>query len=431
MHKYNETFLFLYPNMVVGGIEKYVFKFMKVNADKGIRYIWLRYGNTPIYDQWQDFIDKHVEIVDTKINGLHWLSHNKINFKKNEKVTAICFGIVDFARLQTLKRNYPTVDMQTFYIIPHFTMAHYYPEMYFSGITKQLVKKRVAKFYKKMLNNHNLLFFSQKHIDELEKRYCLTIKNGNDLLLRKLEKPEPFNEELAKKRSERKEFRIITCGRFEFPHKGYMIGLIHSFTELKSSYPQLHLDIIGYGAGQTEIEDCINKYPASITKDIHLLGQVEPDDLKRYFDKAHLNISVAGGVISGALSGLLSLPARHYTYQCEVYGFLPESKPYILSSEPGRDVKNYILSTLRMSDDEYVEKCKSSFEACNSDIIADPLWLMEQKNLISKKYGMNIIAMKLLAFYTAIRAKILGIESKIKRKRNIITGEKSNGKPKI
>ena len=122
-----------------------------------------------------------------------------------------------------------------------------------------------------------------------------------------------------------------------------------------------------------------------------MLGFIKPDDLAYYFDRAHINISVAGGMTEGAKNGVISIPTRHYSYACEVYGFLPESIERNLSDEPGQSVVPFIESVINMSNQDYVKYAKLSYDAVISridNISIDPDYIFKQAKL-SKSFKCN------------------------------------------
>lgn len=162
--------------------------------------------------------------------------------------------------------------------------------------------------------------------------------------------------------------------------------MIKSYAELKQKYPDIRLHLIGYGEGEKQILQLLQKYPPNIKNHVKLLGAVEEKELKNYFDLAHVNISVAGGVFAGAVTGLVSIPARHYCYDCEVYGYLPESKNMTLNDLHGEDVKKYIEDLITMPKERYISLCRKSFETYQiSDeekelYDEDRLYLLKNKN---------------------------------------------------
>lgn len=411
----NTTLLFLYPNMLVGGIENWLMSWIRIAVKNNIKIIWLQNGEGKIFLEWREFILENVKIY--KYDSL--ISSNKLSlqFEKNEEVIALSFGAIDYVSLLSFKLFFSEIRINCFYVIPHFTMPYYYPEMYFKGVKKYVMKREIAKIFERWDKNNRILFFSQAHIDTMEKKYGFKIKNPKKKILKSYTKNIGFDEELAKKRSKREEFKIITCGRFEFPHKGYMLGLIKEYNNLKNQYPYLKLEIIGYGSGEPLIKEELSKCSPEAQKDITLVGIVAPDKLSFYFNEAHVNISVAGAVIEGAKSGLVSIPARHYCEHCEVYGYLPQSKELILSEKPGENVRKYIEDLIEMSPENYIRLCKNSYNTyVDEHENNNEKWLFLLPNDYSTGNDIrtDVAFFKKMCWYLKIRGKIIGELKKLK-----------------
>lgn len=383
MKQEKRVFLFLYEHLKLGGIEKALVDQINTYYSMGIRIIWLRYGNKEdIYEPWKDTINEKVEVIDVNIDLKDWTKSFKLQFDENEHIFAVAYEPCDFARLEVLTKKYNNV-FEIFYQVPHFKgRVNYLEEYYNSSWTRNSKAIKLSEIYKRWYKNGNLLFFSYKHVEEMHKRYNLDCLERRDLVFKTPILPEKLDYELLKKRSRREEFRIITCGRFEFPHKGYMLGLIDAYCKLKPNYPQLKLDIIGYGIDEQKIVDYISQVTPDLAKDVSLIGPVSPKELKAYFDRSHVNVSVAGSLLDGAKTGIVSLPARHYTYKCEVYGYLSNEIGEYLDDREGEDVCQYIEALINMSDDDYEYLCKQSYDFAVKQIEYDPEWLFAQKNQV-------------------------------------------------
>lgn len=372
------TFVIMYQNMLIGGIEQWLIRQIEIAKEQHMRIIWLNVGKGKIFDGWSDLIRTSVEIVPIKMGGRGLCNFPEGLFSENERVTSVCFGLIEYACLHKMKSVFPNLEIDCFNIIPHFCMPIYYPEEYFKTAYAKHIKSKAAEIYKEGLDRNEILFFSQRHFDEIRNRYGLSLPDSEKYRLPPTEETRPFLETLAEKRAKRDPFKIISCGRIDFPHKGYMMGLVDAYGELKKKYPDILLDFIGYGPSENELRCKIQKLPPDIAADIRILGAIAPDKLDDYFDSAHVNISVAGGVSAGAKSGLVSIPARHYDYSCEVYGFLPSSKENILSDKAGDPVLPYIEQLITMDAQSYIELCRASYDTyCSKNV--NPLWLFQLK----------------------------------------------------
>ena len=202
-----------------------------------------------------------------------------------------------------------------------------------------------------------------KHLDFYEKNYGITIENKEEKILQKINLIKDFDEEFFKnKASERKNnFTIVTCARFDFPHKGYMLGLLDDYKELKEKYSQLKLVIIGYGSGEKRIKEKLEAMTEAQRQDVELVGAVSPFDLSKYFEKGHLNVGLAGALFDGAICALPSVCVRHYSEECQTYGHISDMTGTYLRSDEGEAIKPYIERLINMSDEEYISITKRDF----------------------------------------------------------------------
>ena len=346
--------LFVYPNLQIGGIECWLMKQITNAVKNGYQVLWISNGYGRVFSGWSDFAANNIK----KTNVFNILKE----LKKDDEIIGLCFRFVDYGYLLDLRKRLKGKSFNLFYCVPHFKDPVYFPEEF--GFLSKLFIKYYKYVYETCDRLGNLLFFSSAHIESVQKRYGIVIKDRELKLIPvsgNLSSHGNFDVEMAQKRAVRNNFTIITCGRFDFPHKGYMIGLIRIFAELKEKYKDIKLIIIGYGPGKKQLETEVGKLNDETKRDIIFTGGVDPDRLIEYFNKSHLNISVAGAVRAGAITGLVSIPARHYCYDCEVYGYLPDSIGYTTSEQPGIGAKEVIENVIKMSDADYINLCKKSF----------------------------------------------------------------------
>ena len=303
-----------------------------------------------------------------------------------------------------LAKIYSSYNIKLLYAIPNTTGNTYYVERYFKGFIKKRVAKRMRILLKKWEDSGALAFFSYGQIKPLEDAYNFQISNKRDKILPYAEEMPDLDEKKLIKRAKRDPFKIITVGRFDFPHKGYMLGLIEIFGKLKKIYPTIKLDIIGFGPDEDKVKNKIAELDDLVQKDIRLLGEVAPKDLTNYFDEASLNIGVANSIFAGVKSGVLSLPARNYCYEgCEVYGFLPENKEMTTSTSPGKSAEEFIRRVIDMPADEYISICQQTYEAYKKDYNVNPHFFLERgckaEDIL---YNSDIRFLKIMHYLTKI-----------------------------
>ena len=359
-----KTVVINYHYMQVGGIENYISQFVNYAIDNEYRVIWLcdkHASISPIYAQ--QFESKKIERCKYSDHGFHWFSHEKVLFDKDEVVVILSFSFFDQARALELKRRNRHLKITAIYAIPHFTGELIFPEQALSGYFRAKAKKCVGRIYEEWIKEGLLTFFSNKHIQEVKTNYGIEHAVCGDQGLPRLKAKPLVSDEEYMSRYNSSKFRIVTATRFEFPHKGYILGLVKEFSSLKEKYPNLELIIIGEGAGKEELVGQIQKLPISARNAVSLKGVVSFDEMLAIFRCASLNIGVAGCAVAGQRVGLITLPARNYTYNCEVYGFFPESIGLTTETRPGYPVGPYIEQAINLTCEQYVALSRKTYDS--------------------------------------------------------------------
>lgn len=393
----------------LGGIEKCIFKLAIYANNHDIRFIWMHEKTLNIAKSFKSvLLGPKVERISVWSRDIHWFKHEKIQFHEGEKAIIVSFDPIGMARAEQFIIENPQVDIIPIYAIPDVTGNGYYLERFFNGYLYSLIKKRLNNIFVKWENAGQLRFFAKSQITALERNYNIKISNGVDKVIKPVEAPPKLDLILLEKRVLRNPFSIITVSRFDFPYKGYILGLVRAYGRLKKKYDNIKLDIIGYGLGERELREVINQLPEEVKSGITLHGEVSPIQINKYFEKASLNIGVSGAVFDGAKNGVLSIIARNwYQEECEVYGFLSkENRHMTTASSEGTIVDSLIEDVINMSDDEYKKLCLESYNVCNND--ADPLylWHTDAKSGNQSFSKLDLLFMKLLSYLSKIVARI-------------------------
>lgn len=383
------TLIINYAGMSFGGIEKYFSRLMEYSIKQGYRVIWITKDSCIVKSKFKNVTDDNrVEKVINKAR--FWFKIDPISFDTDEHIVMLSCEPLIYLYGEEIKKYIPNKSLFShFLVLPHYTGAAYYPERFFRF---PIFKKIVFSFFKKIItrlnNNDLILAFSLKHLDNYEANYHITFLDKNNNVLKSLEPKKCFDsfQTLAKAKERKKCFEIITCGRFDFPHKGYMIGLVKAFAVLKKRFNQIKLCFIGDGSSRHELEKVIMELPNSIKKDITLLGYISPDRTPEYYSKATLAVGVAGALGDAARCGLPSIRVRHYCYECEAYGFVGEQKQ-TKWDEPGLDIVPFIERMIVCSDNEYVEQAKNDYDKIYENYHYDPEFVFKKKNYLDKDFN--------------------------------------------
>ena len=413
----SKTLIINYAGLNIGGIECYFAALMRYAVNKKYRVIWLTTSQNLVNADFKDLAnDDNIEKIFVG-QGRHIFDEFEIIFKYNENVTLLSCEPISFVVGEKIKLKSKVKKFNNFLVLPHFTGNAYYPERYFKMV---LMEKFIFSFFqkaaKKIIQNNALLAFDVKHLESYENNYRVEILNKQKKVLTALSENDASlsKADLEKKANERKnKFEIITCARFDFPHKGYIVGLIRAFNNLKILYPQLTLIIVGYGEGEQYLKKVIAELPEYSRNDIILTGKLLPHELKKAFFNSTLNIGLAGALNAGARCALPSIPVRHYTYDCESYGFYENSVESILSTKPGENIENYISQLINCSNEEYVLHGMAAYEKASNKQNVDPEFIFKQYNISDRAIfsKFDIFKFKFINFMICIIIKFFKIRS--------------------
>lgn len=365
-----DVLIIIYRSLLVGGIENYIIQVMRNALKSGKKVIWVCHSNKQYSHVYSDVLeDDRLEIKAINFSGVDIYKFPNIQLSKNENVKILVFDIFRLFQAYKFRKKYKETNIDILYCIPHFTGSTILPEQRFSQrCIRKLVQKRFARIYDEIFRQGNLYFFAPRHFQVIQDTYGINFVSPKDYLVPRLNEREQYDEKSFRNVYKSKTFTIISPGRFEFPHKGYLLGLIKIFGELKPKYPQLKLLIIGDGADKDKVENAVMNLSEEIRKDVEIQSSKSLEELKRIMKTVNLNISVAGCASHGGRIGLVTLPARHYTYDCEVYGFFPDSKHLTTESKPGYPVKQYIERVINMNEDEYINYSKMAYHTFDDGV---------------------------------------------------------------
>ncbi len=119
----------------------------------------------------------------------------------------------------------------------------------------------------------------------------------------------------------RKEIRILTIARADFPMKGYMCGLIDYVGETDAN---VSLDIVSYGPNIEELKSKISSLSEDKRGKINLYGKVDHAQLGHFFQVADIYVGMGTTLLDAALAGVLAVPVAAYTMELQVDGFFHE-----------------------------------------------------------------------------------------------------------
>lgn len=363
-----QTLIVMWQKLTVGGVEKNAVDMIANALSNDNRVIWI--GNKKkIYSQvYANVIENPgLEFIGINYSRINLYNIPKIKFKVGETITILTFDIVNCFVAYKFKEKYNKYTIKVLYIVPHFVGDPIFLEQTFHGHFSSLVKKHSSIIYKELYDNGCLRFFGKKHAIIISNNYGINLPNYEERVVPQLTKRNGFNFEHRKKVFHNPLFTIVSAGRFEFPHKGFVLGLIKDMPKVIAKYNNIRPLIIGDGRDKDQVLNYVSSLDEETRNHITVHPPVDPKTLESIIKDCNLSISVSGCATLSAKCGVLTLPARHYSTTCEVYGFTPESKNKTLCSEPGFPVLQYIFKAYEMSEDEYIKRCYTTFHSYDNE----------------------------------------------------------------
>lgn len=265
------------------------------------------------------------------------------------------------------------------------------------SVKNKYIFKFLWKYYRRLIlsyiQNGNIVFMDEETIERTESFYKLDF--AEDKLIYRLPMyVKRFNEDLVRKKAMNlnEQFNIITISRADFPFKGYIIGLISSFSMLYNYNSKSSLTIIASGKDEQKIKNHIIKQNENVQRKIKLIGEVEHSKISQYLDKSHVFVGMGTSVLDAVNNSVISIPVLFDTYNAKASSFFHQ-RPQAMSAkiENAVEVYDLLVEVMHQNQNEYYQICKNSHiklkEYYEIDNILNEL---EERYLVSKENIMNV-----------------------------------------
>lgn len=342
-----------------GGIETLLIRMVKWLREQEIPSLIVTDSERPTDETLLCELEQETVVKRMPFRGYKTLSvYEDLGIAPGERLKLIVFSYPGYLIGDEIRRQAPNsqllfYDPHQYGLILEFSFQNRFMKRLSHVWAKRLVRRMDAQ--------HELVYMDGLCMERTARTYGC--KSRPDLVIPLAMRIRSYEEGKAKRRFEKREFRILTVARMEFPFKGYVIGLIGLFEQLCRQYPGLHLDLVGDGSNQGQLKNRISHLDPEIQKRVHWHGNVPYHALESYFDRAKLYIGMGTTVLDAANHGIVSLPVGSYTYHCKGYGFLYED-PMNLGGIGGRtEMAGLIRRVLAFTEEEYCLCVKRQFAA--------------------------------------------------------------------
>ncbi len=180
----------------------------------------------------------------------------------------------------------------------------------------------------------SIVFMDKDCLEYAEQEYKTAI--SRDAIVKLGYDIEELNDEVINARCQnRRVFRILSVSRFDFPTKGYQLGLIEAMPELIKKYPNVSLEVIGSDevkhaiTGDVVFIEKLNAVPELVRKNITWIKKVEYSNLRTFYESANLLVGMGSTVLEASSYGLPSIVVAYNTTQLEPIGFFHDNSDVI------------------------------------------------------------------------------------------------------
>jgi|GEM_PF-3536934 len=378
--------IFIINDFLMGGVETYLLRIFKWCYSKQIESVLVVDTVCNFDCQTKETINKYqvkvIELNFIKPKSEDLLEVNK-EIASSKNTILLSFKIKAFFLGDLIIRKNKNIEnLNHYYYVLHPSITSVSPNPVIDGIYKIIFKNIV----KSMIANRNVFF-----MDEQTRNYCMNRFNldSNDagvnevkIIRLGMEINNKVDIKNLEERAVAENPNILTMLRFDFPFKGYVIGLIHSFVKLKEKYPKIKLTIVGFGKSYSRVVEEISKISEEYRKDIVLLDKIDYENLDSVFKTATVYVGMGTTVLDATSRGVISIVASAFQYEDFSTGFFYEDFRVVgkILGEAGSDKFKFhdlMEEVLEMDKAIYMENTLKSYqlyvENYNIDVVMEEI----------------------------------------------------------
>lgn len=320
----------------------------------------------------------HTQIICADLTKIEDGRKIFMNLLCQEEIRVVSFCWNYYLDVERIKKRYQLYFNHIIYCI--------HPETFKKGIgfrsdiLKKYSKKKYYKIYERMNTNRAVVMMDERDLGETEMFFGThTVRKPEMIRLPMYCNKRNDAESIIKRGFESS--LIMTAARADFPYKGYILGLIDDFAELKKEFPTVRLEIISSGDDRFRIEERLAELPDEIRADIELHGWMEYQKLLKKLEECRLFVGMGTSVLDAGLVYKPCIAVQFNTYE-NLGSHLLSECPTFLTSEPDCTDKavSLIKSLLNISFSDYREECYKTFDEIKKHYDMDlNMWKLAEK----------------------------------------------------
>lgn len=344
--------------MIMGGAETLVLRLLrwygKYPAYRVMLLLLYEIQDETILNEVSLLENVEIYIYDKSNKSFSSKKCGKLKFKRKERVYVYTDRVSYFLNVAYLlsKGAYGCFFVFRVYIVlPSFS--------FITGKLSCLSRTWVSH----LIKNRVFVFMDERKRDSCLKHYKLSLEN-NECEVLKL--PIEISKECVYK-TKGDVFTILTACRFDFPFKGYVLGLLDAFSELCLQYNNVNLNIIGYGPGKDIFNKKVDSLSYEVRNRINILGKIPYSELVHQIDNCDLFIGMGTTILDATNRNKICLVPVAFQNGDYAGGFFheqPDRLGYIYKNDPRPfemlKMGPLLKSVVELTDQEFVEKEKMS-----------------------------------------------------------------------
>ncbi len=367
----NLCFVFMLEYNMFGGGETYYIRMADELSTRGIDSFLLYPQKSSINKTFEHELNRlDVQIIRISENKKKHTAFQSI-FKKYKRAIAVLFTKSCFIKTDELMRAVGIPYNIFLYII--------WPGD--ACLKRNNIFWRIALrfFMMPMVKNRNIVAFDDETMKVVTK-YSIIDQKRIPIVKLGL-KLKTFGQDYYESKNNYDAFNILTVCRFDFPFKGYVIGLIQDFCFLHAKYKNMKLTIVGDGDGKDYIDKVLARQPLEACTNIIFKGFLSPEQLEHEYSSANVYVGMGTTIIDAVQHGRVAIVATVNSYSNLSTGYFGQTNNIGISTE-GRFAKYQDPITNLYTFYELIEKI---YKSSNTEYKA----LVEDSNNLLKEYNIK------------------------------------------
>ena len=313
------------------------------------------------------------EIVKSLVdNGTNIICFDTANVKRcleelsklirHDKVKTISYMWDKYLDLEIAKKKSKLEFENILYCVHYGT---FFKGANYPGVTKEIVKTKMFGILAEMNKNHAVIMMDEDTTKKTADYFKSDFKPNTLFARIPMICKEDEGAELIVEKGYNSN-TMMSASRAEFPYKGYQIGLVKVFAELKKEYRDIRLLMVSGGDPDDiqKIVDEINTLSDEERKDVEFHKWMDYEELKTKIEECKLFIGMGTSVLEAGLKYKPSITVKYNTFDVIASYLLSERPELVVSPEDSQESAIHLITRiLKMTREEYGKEAYRTFNA--------------------------------------------------------------------